>query len=292
MATSLKDPGGVAVDASYIYFAEQGTSGAPNFRHDGLISRVPVGGGAKAALATGEYHPFGVTIDATNIYWTSKDDNAGSVGSIRSMPLGGGAVTTLSASFTSEDNPHFVAVDASNVYWTTATTVKKVPIGGGAATTLASGVNNAYGIALDATTVYFTEYAGNLVSSVPKAGGAKTVIASGLNGPYGVAVSGTTIFWAELLGGKLMKQSLLGGAATQLGDGAPALLALNATNVYWTNYQAATGRVKRVPQAGGAQVLYTKTADRPFGLALDSTYMYFGELGGSVGNGTIQRGVQ
>ena len=292
MATSLKDPGGVAVDASYIYFAEQGTSGAPNFRHDGLISRVPVGGGAKVALASGEYHPVGVTIDATNIYWTSKDDNAGSVGSIRSMPLGGGAVTTLSASFTSEDNPHFVAVDASNVYWTTATTVKKVPIGGGAATTLASGINNGYGIALDATTVYFTEYGGNLVSSVPKAGGAKTLIASGLSGPYGVGVSGTTIFWAELTAGKLMKQSLLGGASTQLGNGAPALLTLNATNVYWTNYQANTGRVKRVAQAGGAETLYTASVDRPLGIAIDSTYVYFGELGGAVGNGTIRRGPQ
>ena len=56
-------------------------------------------------------------------------------------------------------NPGSIAVDATSVYWTEFFngTVKKVGLNGGPVTTLASGQNDAYFMAIDSSSVYWTE---------------------------------------------------------------------------------------------------------------------------------------
>jgi hypothetical protein len=61
--------------------------------------------------------------------------------------------------------PMYIALEATSVYWTNYTggTVMKVPTGGGTPTTLASGQTLPHDIAIDATSVYWTNYSDGTV---------------------------------------------------------------------------------------------------------------------------------
>src|SRR5512142_2421367 len=78
----------------------------------------------------------------------------------------GAAVTTRPVQLASrQSSPLSIAVDTSSVYWTNADggTVMKVSKAGGTPKSLASGQNNPYGIAVDATNVYWTTALGGTV---------------------------------------------------------------------------------------------------------------------------------
>ncbi|MFS8065897.1 MAG: hypothetical protein ACMG6S_05935, partial [Byssovorax sp.] len=100
-------------------------------------------GHCQTILASGQ-SLFAIAVDATHLYWTNNDD--GPNNSIRKVPLGGGAFTTLASGLIF---PRGIALDASHVYWAdgdvknggTAGTVMKVGLGGGAPITLASAQN-------------------------------------------------------------------------------------------------------------------------------------------------------
>ena len=75
------------------------------------------------------------------------------------------------------------------------------------------------------------------VMKVPLAGGTPTTLASGLPAPWGIAVDATSIYWVNSGDGTVMKMPLAGGTAITLASGqaASAAIAVDATSVYWTN---------------------------------------------------------
>lgn len=189
---------GVALSASTVLFSEHAL---------GAIAALPKGtdAGAISTLVTGESGPTFVALDSQNIYWTDQNGTVGSVrqalldggnpqqlapgdpatsplvvdtsavywaeptnGLILSVPIGGGAVTTIAQQQTA---PEGIAVDAHFVYWTEATqngaVVKAAKTGAGGPQTLASGQGYPVPIAVDATYVYWGNDDGSILK-LPK----------------------------------------------------------------------------------------------------------------------------
>jgi hypothetical protein len=177
-----------------------------------------------------------------------------------------------------------LAVDAENVYFSAYDrTVKKVPTSGGAVTTLVSGLKAPWGIAVDATTLYYADaniFGGGFqatLGSVPIAGGPNTVLVTSLEGGRFVALADGNIYWdsgnyvnstdhAEI---EFVSKS--GGTATALIPGTAAIngiVAAGDTLFYVDDFgvwaiSLAGGSPRSVATGGG------------YSLALDETYAYY-----------------
>jgi hypothetical protein len=188
VATTQASTMGIAVDATTVYWAT--TGGAS-------ILSAPKAGGATTTLASGGY-PYEVALDDANVYWTDNDGPIWKVAKTGGSPIKladqttvnsfqpmGIAVDGANVYFDTSDGkiwqvskacggaPLLLASDAGNEPWGLAVdeaavyyasqqngTVESVPIGGGCVTTLGSASGGATGVAVDATSVYFTAAAG------------------------------------------------------------------------------------------------------------------------------------
>ena len=163
----------------------------------------------------------------------------------------------------------------------------KVAVSGGAATPLATGLYNPWGLAVDSTSVYWTN--NDSVMKVRLSGGSTQTLASTPGQHYGrgIAVNATSVYWTapaldlSPVAGAVMKAPLGGGAPVTISseEQNPVLIALDATNVYWINNGsgngAKDGEVRTVPLAGGQPVTLISGQGGPSGLALDATNIYW-----------------
>jgi hypothetical protein len=108
-------------------------------------------GGGLVVLASGQLAPYGIAVDADNVYWTDEGVNYASNGSVQRIGLCGGAPTVLAAN----QEPYAIAIDSRNVYWTnwvlgsgSTGTIESVPIEGGPTTQYAGGQYQPSGIAV------------------------------------------------------------------------------------------------------------------------------------------------
>jgi hypothetical protein len=261
LATGNNLPSGIAVDSTWVYWANYG---------DGRVMKVAIAGGTPVTVASGQRTPYGVAVDSTYVYWT----NFG-VGMVMKAPISGGTPMTLASG---QGSPFQLAVDSNSVYWTNYNggTVASVALGGGAVVTLASGQSKPYGIGLDGGTVYWTTAGGGTVSSVPIGGGTVTTLVSGQTaGPMALAINGTSMYWES--GTSLMSAPLSGGTPMTLGPaaayGSCSGIGVDGTWVYTTLCNS--GLLSRVPVGGGTTVTFASTVFGQSNIALDSTSVYW-----------------
>ncbi|HVH45697.1 MAG TPA: hypothetical protein VM925_25255 [Labilithrix sp.] len=232
----------------------------------GAAATVPTGVGL-VIMASGQASPYGITLDASNVYWT----NCASDGSVMRMSKTGGKPVAL---VTSQANPRPVAVDATWLYWGNGTMIARQPLAGGAIEYL--DFNGASDFASDADYLYTTTNLTDGITRISKASGTPKVLAAGLVAPLGaITVHETTVYWtASADTGKVMSSPIGGGVLRTLAtsESIPMGIATDGTNVYWVNHD---GAVRTMPNAGGEIRTLASKQGGPLGLVLDGTVLYW-----------------
>ncbi len=182
---------GVAVDDTNVYWTIQGGAGG--------VLKAPLVGGSPTMLVPG-VSATSIVAGGGTVFYASNYE-------LMSAPVAGGPAT-LVYSAPGNYGIGAIALDATNVYFTAGGLIGRIPVGGGAATILATGQGNGVeSVAVDDANVYWAGT--DSIVSVPIAGGATRVIASGQDYPDGIAVDATSVYWSVLGapsgGGMIMK---------------------------------------------------------------------------------------
>jgi hypothetical protein len=235
------------------------------------------GSGRLETLTTGPQVAETLVLDETNAYWLNQvlcvDSCSGPTGQVMQCSKNGCRAPIVLATLEGL-GPSGLAVDATGVYWTDNGTLKRVAIGGGQPTTVAAA--NAGNIALDGTNIYFTS--GSSIAKIPIGGSAPTRLVTGLMSPGLIAVDTASVYFTDTVAGTVQKVPLGGGAPTTLAEGqTPSAMALDSSNVYWTNYNndEPGGTVVRVPISGGNVIVLASGLRTAFGIAVDATNVYW-----------------
>jgi sugar lactone lactonase YvrE len=147
---------------------------------------------------------------------------------------------------------------------------------------VAAGQLKPWGVVLDADRVYWT----NLISNgdvmvVDKTGGTAQPIASMQPLPARLTLDATSVYFTTAEGGTVRRAPKLGGSAIDIATGGvrPARIVVDATYVYWTD-EMAPG-VYRAELTGGGTILPLASGgiETPTGIAVDASFVYFGDLG-------------
>jgi hypothetical protein len=151
-----------------------GTSPWAITAHDGnvywtdgdAILTEPSGGGTIVTLASGQPFPFALAADSSNVYFTTSRG----AGALLSMPLAGGAPTTLFAGAADSR----LAIDTTSIYFTLPGaandgSVLSIPLAGGTVATLVTGQAAPEAIVVDGTSAYWVDtYASAVMKLTPK----------------------------------------------------------------------------------------------------------------------------
>lgn len=168
LAIAQGTPSFLAIDGNNVYWTTDDNN-------TGNVGQVAQSGGTPVTLASGQPGPYGVAVYGGNVYYGI----AGSSGSIRAVAVGGGSVVTLA---TSQSRPVSVAADESGVYWVDTNSTNGLVMRdtvvivsgsffdlGGAPIQLAGSQSSPFGVATDATSIYWTNQgSGGLTGSVMK----------------------------------------------------------------------------------------------------------------------------
>jgi hypothetical protein len=173
-ASGLYAPEGLTVAGTMVYWVavDEYSGGMPP--KPGALLAMPIGGGTPVTFAQGGADPGEVVTNSTNLIWTSGGtDPSSQISALVTEPLAGGATTTLAGPFTYWPLGA-IAADNASVYFGVAnpglapSTLMKVDVTGASPPkNLASA--SVYGLAVDSTSVYWTDgVAGSVMKLTPK----------------------------------------------------------------------------------------------------------------------------
>jgi len=267
----ISSPTGLALDATNLYVTA----------YDGKVRKVPISGDPVTVLVDGLKAPWGVAVDATTVYYGDANIVGGGNGAtLGSVPIAGGSNTVLVSNLV---GGRILALGAGHVLWDSGgyqhstTSIEEVPISGGTPSVVVpkrgGGFHSIRGMATADDTLYFSEDTFGL-QSVPLAGGPPNVLSS--LGTGDLAIDATHIYF--IASGSILEIPRGGGLVTTLASGqtTPSSIAVDASNVYWTNrYGINQSTVQRAPIGGGSIVTLATNQGNTDAIAVDASNVYW-----------------
>jgi hypothetical protein len=249
----------------------------------GAIVSVPTGGGAATTLVPNAGFVTDLTVDATNLYWSSNG--------IKQMPLAGGTTHTLYTG----NSSYTLANDGAHVYTTTfdpnlplGGNLVSVPIGGGTVSLPAGGYGE---VAVDARYIYYTTYNqasinNSTIARIPVGGGSPVTLYTGAEAytdlAKTIAIDATYVYLSGYESGQIVRVPIAGGAPLVLAQsGLPEGLAVDSSYVYWVTTGGegtVNGACMKVPIGGGTPITVASGLDFPVAVAVDSTSVYIVDM--------------
>jgi uncharacterized repeat protein (TIGR03803 family) len=244
-------------------------------------------------LTAGENGPAGLAVGGGYVYFTDYAGGAADAGSVRRVPVAGGAPEVLAAGLS---GPMGIGADGANVYVANryGSNVLSVPVSGGAVPGIVATVPGGLqplALAVDQTGVYWTDttdtWVGGDVRMAPMDGGAPVVLAPSqviAGAPTGgVALDSARVYWANQPAtpsgmSELRAISKGAGPIVPVATGAVFVdaLAVSGSNLYFSYGNPPQGTYV-VPVSGGDPVPFSGGS---LALTVDGVTLYFSQVVG------------
>lgn len=252
------------------------TSSASSSSTGGSGGEAPCAGCTAVATLRLGTAPYGLAVDANNVYWT----NSGTHEVMQAKADGTSPITLA----TMQSTPFAVHVVGGFVYWISYSVdgvMRKTPIGGGAITDIVEAPASR-DFAVGTTHIWWTREPDDL-QRVPIGGAfmdSGTIDLLSLNPlSNGVTADETSVYWVNRQDGYVKRADHDFANETPLASGdIPWDIKVDATSVYWTEQGSSPGtgkvmKASKVDGSGGVTIASNQAS--PHGIAVDATSVYW-----------------
>jgi hypothetical protein len=262
-AMAQQNPRGIASDGTNVYWGVDAQATGTGGIWSCPIAGCPPGQGPRRVVSAD--NPGGIAVDtlaAGYVYWVARSDGLVR----RALKMGGtGAVVVWDGTGGVVNNLFTCAVDDTSVYFIDDwTDVLSVPLAGGHATTINNGSAQSpvalgnWGLALDATSVYFGT-TGGIVRAAKTSTTGGSQISSSQQQPWGVAIDSATgeLYYTDFGSGSEV-DGVVGKLAPDGGGGVPLASALvepfaitvSGPYVFWSSAGMGDKNGNTIPRSG------------------------------------------